>query len=457
MTTFNSIGLGRTIGAGVNLLQTSDFQLSVVTSGGGVTIILPSISAILQARSGSGNLSLIQFIISDISGLAGINNITLIAASGETINGVASIALNINNISAILTPTSNNSWASLASIGTGGGSTGATGATGSTGATGASAFNSPYDFYLDAAAPSGGDGSAEKPFTTITELNNAVIALADPTQAYVANVAPTNTGYGGEVVGDLNIAENLSLVGITPQNTGISCNIKLTSTVNGIVNQYKNVAFNGLFTLDLALATFASVVFLNGQVSINRIDSNPSCFVILQGGIGTSSISGTVQINGGILFGDITLNDGAYVYCTNLFIINGKFLLNGNSTLKTLSTFNPTAGYVDGTVDISGTPTWYTDESSNATYTGTVNKVIFTGWGMAGLAVLDAAGQIVVANANVKANTRFLITVQDGGTAPTGNVFQSARTVNTDFTIKSNAGAVDAGVQVYYQLYEPLT
>ena len=619
MTTFNSIGLGRTIGAGVNLLQTSDFQLSVVTSGGGVTIILPSISTILQARSGSGNLSLIQFIISDISGLAGTNNITLIAASGETINGVASIALNINNISAILTPTSNNAWASIPSISSGGSPT-------------PPPFNSPFDFYLDAAAPAGGDGSVEFPFNTITELNNAVTALANPTQGYVGNVAPSNTGYGSEVVGSLNIAPNLSLVGQTPQNTGIVCNINYIGLASGSIVQFRNLAFNGVFTIDLSLCSFASISFQNGVVNVNRTDNNPAAFVALSAGIGGGTISGIVLIQNGILLGDLTINDGANVFAVNTFLLGSKFLLNGNCNLKTLSTLNPSAGYVDGTVDISGTPTWLTDSSSDATFTGTLNKTIFdwktggnangteqsigtldnfdfpivvngveitrittdkrqfwndtktnngsnaglqyssltanraqirnnqygannagaglttfksrglvigaplslgdgllvgdivqgftaigvtgngllipivftqrvtvaqsnstslaTDWtiqlcplngitnsirnvfrvtsegiqavresanSMAGLAVLDGAGQLVIANTNVKATTRFILTVQDGGVAPTGNIFQSARTIGTDFTIKSNAGAADAGVQVYYQLYEQLT
>jgi hypothetical protein len=48
-----------------------------------------------------------------------------------------------------------------------------------------------------------------------------------------------------------------------------------------------------------------------------------------------------------------------------------------------------------------------------------------------------------------------MLTIQDGGTAPTGNVYQSARVNATSFTITSNAGIADAGVQVYYQLFEP--
>jgi len=85
-----------------------------------------------------------------------------------------------------------------------------------------------------------------------------------------------------------------------------------------------------------------------------------------------------------------------------------------------------------------------------------IQKCLETANAMAGLVILDAAGQFVVPNTNVKASTKFMLTVQDGGPAPTGNVYQSARVNNTSFTIKSNAGVADAGVQVYYQLYEPI-
>jgi hypothetical protein len=75
---------------------------------------------------------------------------------------------------------------------------------------------------------------------------------------------------------------------------------------------------------------------------------------------------------------------------------------------------------------------------------------------MAGIATLDAAGQAVVANTRVKTTTKFNLTIQEGtGVAPTGTVYQASRVVGTSFTIKSNAGAADAGVQVYYQLWEP--
>jgi hypothetical protein len=75
--------------------------------------------------------------------------------------------------------------------------------------------------------------------------------------------------------------------------------------------------------------------------------------------------------------------------------------------------------------------------------------------GSAGIATLDITGNVVVSNLSVTATTKFLLTVQDSGSAPTGFIYQSARTIGTNFTITSTAGAADVGVQVYYQLWEP--
>jgi hypothetical protein len=74
---------------------------------------------------------------------------------------------------------------------------------------------------------------------------------------------------------------------------------------------------------------------------------------------------------------------------------------------------------------------------------------------MAGVAIIGAGGTIVVPNTRVTATTKFNLTGQDGGSVQTGAIFQSARVVGTSFTIKSTAGAGDAGVHVYYQLFEP--
>jgi hypothetical protein len=73
---------------------------------------------------------------------------------------------------------------------------------------------------------------------------------------------------------------------------------------------------------------------------------------------------------------------------------------------------------------------------------------------MAGLAVTGVGGSIVVNNARVSATTKFTLTIQDGGTAPTNGLYVSARVVGTSFTIQM-INPADVGVQIYYQLWEP--
>ena len=71
-----------------------------------------------------------------------------------------------------------------------------------------------------------------------------------------------------------------------------------------------------------------------------------------------------------------------------------------------------------------------------------------------GLITLDVAGQLVVPETLVSANSRFMLTVQDGGPVATGTIQVTARTVGVDFTVTSSAGAADVGAIVYWQLWE---
>ncbi len=73
---------------------------------------------------------------------------------------------------------------------------------------------------------------------------------------------------------------------------------------------------------------------------------------------------------------------------------------------------------------------------------------------MAGLAVTGAGGTVVVPNVRVTATTKFTLTIQDGGAAPTNGLYVSARVIGTSFTIQM-INPADVGVQVYYQLWEP--
>jgi hypothetical protein len=243
--------------------------------------------------------------------------------------------------------------------------------------------NNPYDFYLDGTVAVGGDGSIESPFKTLTELNDAVLLLPPNANLYTAYVLPDTNGYGNEVVGELNIAENLNLIGVSAPNTSINCALRLTSTGSGggsNVVTYKNIALNNIFTLDLTLSTFAFISLIDGQYNLTRIDNNTNANVNLQGGLIITNIDGgNVNLSSCLIFGDVNVSGGATLYSVNTQLYGGIFKLVGNCTLKTLSTLNPFAGYVDGTVNMSGTPSWITDTPSNETYTGTLNRTILDG------------------------------------------------------------------------------
>jgi hypothetical protein len=73
---------------------------------------------------------------------------------------------------------------------------------------------------------------------------------------------------------------------------------------------------------------------------------------------------------------------------------------------------------------------------------------------MAGVAVTGIGGTVVVPNTRATATTKINLTPQDGGAAPLGAFYLAARTVGVNFTIQST-NALDVGVNVYYQLWEP--
>ncbi len=130
--------LTRTIGAGTDYAQNSDYHFTMVTSGGAISMIMPNLVAYLNYRKFSaGYFSEIEGMrFVDSSNLAATNNITFYASAGNTINGAASVTLNINGISGMIFPTGTTSWVLITSAISGGGGTGATGPTGATGATG---------------------------------------------------------------------------------------------------------------------------------------------------------------------------------------------------------------------------------------------------------------------------------------------------------------------------------
>jgi len=72
-----------------------------------------------------------------------------------------------------------------------------------------------------------------------------------------------------------------------------------------------------------------------------------------------------------------------------------------------------------------------------------------------GVVTTLAGGTIVVANTRITANTRIQLNIQDGGAVPTNGVYVSARVPGVSFTVQM-ISALDVGVNIYYQLWEPI-
>jgi len=73
-----------------------------------------------------------------------------------------------------------------------------------------------------------------------------------------------------------------------------------------------------------------------------------------------------------------------------------------------------------------------------------------------GVATLNASGNSIVLHNKIPSNARIMLTVQPTK-APTGTMYISHITTGSSFEISSTAGAQDAGVVVYYQMYIPLS
>lgn len=351
--------LTRLIVAGINGMAASDKYLNYDRTDGNVILNLPKISDLIDALSRSGNFTTIDFILSDVTPSPSANALIINSNPTDNINGLSSFTTNtILNFVLQATPSG---WLAVQMVPT----------------PTPPIPNNPYDFYLDGNVVTGGDGSIENPFKTITELNNAVLALPK-NKNYVANISPFE-GYGAEVVGDLDLAENLSMIGVFAPSTTFDCTIRLTASGSFvIVSQFIGIGFNTAFILDLDLAPAAFISILQSSIIINRIDNNNLGLVTLLGGIlGVTVEGGELIIKDGYIFGTITINEGATVYCSNSIFKGGSFILTGACSLKTLSMYNPYPNYVTGIVDGSGTPDWFTDAASNEAFGGTLNKTVY--------------------------------------------------------------------------------
>jgi len=169
-------------------------------------------------------------------------------------------------------------------------------------------------------------------------------------------------------------------------------------------------------------------------------------------GISTFKSRGTLGNLAPVIVGDVIFRDTAVGVTDNLSIpLSGLISVNvaavppGQGWIATDYEVQlvPKAGPANGRrvnfkVDSEGV--YYARETVNS---------------MAGVAITGPGGTILVANANVAANTRITLTIQDGGAVPTSSLYVSTRVVGASFTIQM-INPLDVGVQVYYQLYQPL-
>jgi hypothetical protein len=473
VTTYNSLGLGRTIGTGVNNLSASDFQISVNSTNGIVTLNLPSISSILDERMVSGYLQVIQYLIADISGTAGTNKITIVAGAGDLINGVSSFDLDTDNISAILVPTSHKTWSLTTNVI----------APDVDAIPYGNDFGNPSDYKVsipDATLTAGytfemrvktGNDNTGVSFLELNSFLKKEIVDSD-----------LNSLVAGMIEGDsiylfaYNLeADKYQLLGLAKPETA---DWELNGNTNGAIKSIGTkdafdfpIIVNGVevsrFTTDKrqfwnAVATnngsnaglqYNSLIANRAQVRLNQYGANNA-----GGGFTTFKSRGLVigaplALGDGVLVGDIITGITGIA-------VTGSGLLIPLAYTQRVTAVEVTAGNVACDWEISVCPIGGATNSIRKVFAVTsegIQRVRESVNSMAGLAVLDATGNLVVPNTNIKATSRFLLTVQDGGVAPTGNVYVSARVVGTSFTITSNAGIADAGVQVYYQIYEQLT
>ena len=234
-------------------------------------------------------------------------------------------------------------------------------------------FSNANSFYLDASAPNGGNGSIASPFN---KLSDAVAAIPSDGGSYVLFVSQGQYNEAGPVA--LPNKSNLTIIGAEPNNTVF--NFAVTYTADGSISpvfQIKGVVIQQI-DIDLSLVPFASIVFDNfSSQLINRIDNNPSALVQFRGGLFTAAIKGIFILGDCPVFGVVTVKPGSTLYASQVYMIGGKFELEGDSTLKTLGMLNPYNGMVNGTIVSGNTPTWLTDAASDATFTGSVNKTVY--------------------------------------------------------------------------------
>lgn len=193
---------------------------------------------------------------------------------------------------------------------------------------------------------------------------------------------------------------------------------------------------------------YSSTVANRGSLRVNQFGANTG----VPGVTGFKSRGTTVGSLAAVQVGDVIYRDTAIGVTDNLSVpLSGMISIN-------VSAVPAGQGYIGTDFEVQLVPQTGPANGRKVTFVVTgdgILKVREAANKMAGVATTDATGSITVNNTQVSATSRFTLTIQDTGAAPTGFVYASARVVGTSFTITSSTA--QPGVDVYYQIWEPTT
>lgn len=236
--------------------------------------------------------------------------------------------------------------------------------------------------------------------------------------------------FNGNIIGNINFPGDIDVGGkatlgelCVDGDTVFNGNITGIS-ITGMVD-FDEIDVSGKATVG-ELCSLGNVIGSNGSfdhLSSNIISSNSESDLFVDS---DTQIAGTLQVQTSVttaaLSGD-TLNLTQDAFVSGNITGAGKTILeelcvNANTTLEGVS--------IGGPFELGGN--------------------------ISGLATLDGNGEVMVVNPLVTSSTNFSLTVQDG-VEPTGFPYILARTIGSDFTIRSSGGVADGNVIVYYQLF----
>lgn len=238
---------------------------------------------------------------------------------------------------------------------------------------GGGGFNNPFSFYLDAAAPNGGDGTQGKPFNTI---QSAITVIENLTQnAYTLFVAPGD--YTGADV-DISGIQGLNIIGLgSNANINFEMNFTLTGGAHNYFNTSQNCSFNGVWFIDMSLSTFSILTFQDCYVpTIQQADSNPSSQILIEKtGFGGGIFNGKVYVFNSFIVGNANVQGTGFLTYEDCVLLGNPVVnLSSNAHFKSIGISNPMTNYVNGT---DNTSQWLTDAASNAPYNGTLTRTIY--------------------------------------------------------------------------------